>query len=60
MQSQDIEHVLSMLRLVIRCGASASIEIDDKTSKYLYELIRKDIIENEIPISIDLLKDIGQ
>lgn len=52
-----LEIFLKMLKLSAKCGANTTVVLDSETSKYLYELIRKDIIENDTPINLECLQD---
>ena len=54
MNEDKLEILVKMLRLASRCGKNAKLELDADTCDYLYELILKDIIDNDIPISFDL------
>ena len=55
MKKDKLELLVKMLKLTIRCGQSANIELDKDTCEYLLEIIKKDIIENDIPTSFDIL-----
>lgn len=55
MEKDKLELLVKMLKLTIKCGRSANIELDKATCEYLLEIIRKDIIENDIPISFNIL-----
>ena len=59
MQRKDkLEMLLLSLRLTSKCNTKcAKLEIDGETCKYLYELVCKDVIENNIPINFELLKE---
>lgn len=41
-----INMLIKMLKLTIRCGQNANIELDRDTCKYLLEVIEKDINQN--------------
>lgn len=57
MVNDKLENLIKMLRLTIRCGNNVNIEIDKSTSEYLLELIEKDVLEHDIPISLNYLQD---
>lgn len=47
-EKDRINMLVKMLKLTIRCGQNANIELDKDTCKYLLEIIEKDINQNNI------------
>lgn len=45
-EKDRIDMLVKMLKLTIRCGQNANIELDKATCKYLLEIIEKDINQN--------------
>lgn len=45
-EKDKISMLIKMLKLTIRCGQNANIELDKATCEYLLEIIEKDINQN--------------
>lgn len=50
-EKDRIDMLVKMLKLTIRCGQNANIELDRDTCKYLLEVIEKDINQNNITLT---------
>ena len=45
-EKDRINILIKMLKLTIKCGQNANIELDKATCEYLLEIIEKDINQN--------------
>ena len=58
MNKNKLEILIKMLKLSYLGGAKVNVILDSETSQYVYNLIQKDVIQNDIPIDLESIKDI--